>query len=194
MCPKKIKESNNMTGLIILVVVLVLIFIVIGMYNGLVRSKKQVDNAWSQIDVQLKRRYDLIPNLVETVKGYATHESTVFEKVTQARTNAMTASGTGAKISAETELTGALKGLMVQVEAYPQLKANENFLKLQEELTATENKISFARQHYNDSATNYNTAIALFPGSVIAGMFHFTDAELWRITESAERETPKVKF
>ncbi|MDR0932987.1 MAG: LemA family protein [Victivallales bacterium] len=183
-----------MTGLIILVVVLVLIFIVIGMYNGLVRSKKQVDNAWSQIDVQLKRRYDLIPNLVETVKGYATHESTVFEKVTQARTNAMTASGTGAKISAETELTGALKGLMVQVEAYPQLKANENFLKLQEELTATENKISFARQHYNDSATNYNTAIALFPGSVIAGMFHFTDAELWRITESAERETPKVKF
>ncbi|MBS1369076.1 MAG: LemA family protein [Lentisphaeria bacterium] len=181
-------------GLIVLAAVVVLILIMIGMYNGLIRARKQVDNAWAQIDVQLKRRYDLIPNLVETVKGYAGHEASVLEKVTQARSNAMAATGTGAKISAETELTGALKGLMVQVEAYPQLKANGNFLQLQEELTTTENKISFARQHYNDSATNYNTAIAVFPASIIAGMFQFRDAELWQITNSAEREAPKVKF
>lgn len=181
-------------GLIVLAAVVVFALAVIGMYNGLVRAGKLVDNAWAQIDVQLKRRYDLIPNLVETVKGYAGHEASVLEKVTQARSNAMAAAGTGAKISAETELTGALKGLMVQVEAYPQLKANENFLQLQEELTATENRISFARQHYNDSATNYNTAIAVFPGCVIAGMFRFRDAELWQIADSVEREAPEVKF
>lgn len=181
-------------GLIILAAVVVLVLIVIGMYNGLVRLKKQVENAWSQIDVQLKRRCDLIPNLIETVKGYAGHEASVFEKVTLARSNAMAATGTGEKIAAETELTGALRGLMVQMEAYPQLKANENFLQLQEELTSTENKISFARQHYNDSATNFNTAIAVFPKNIIAGMFHFTDAELWQITDPADREVPKVKF
>ena len=181
-------------GLIVLAVIVVLVLVVIGMYNGLIRSKKQVDNAWSQIDVQLKRRCDLIPNLIETVKGYAGHEASVFEKVTLARSNAMAATGTGEKIAAETELTGALRGLMVQVEAYPQLKANENFLQLQEELTSTENKISFARQHYNDSATNYNTAIAVFPANIIAGMFHFSDAELWQIADPADREVPKVKF
>ena len=183
-------------GLIVLAAAVVLVLIVIGMYNGLVRAKKQVENAWSQIDVQLKRRYDLIPNLVETVKGYAGHESAVLENVTRARSNAMSASSsdTGAKISAETELSGAIRSLMIQVEAYPQLKANENFLQLQEALTATENKISFARQHYNDTATNFNTAIAVFPASVIAGMFHFRDAELWQITDASEREAPKVKF
>ncbi len=181
-------------GLIVLAVIVVLALIVIGMYNRLVRSKKQVDNAWSQIDVQLKRRCDLIPNLIETVKGYAAHEASVFEKVTLARSNALAATDTSGKIAAETALTGALHGLMVQMEAYPQLKANENFLQLQEELTSTENKISFARQHYNDSATNYNTAIAVFPSNIIAGMFHFTDAELWQITDPAEREVPKVKF
>ncbi len=181
---------------ILIAVVVVVVLIVIGMYNNLIRNKKQVDNAWSQIDVQLKRRYDLIPNLVETVKGYAGHESSVLEKVTQARTQAMAvrAGDTGAKISAETELGGAIRNLMVQVEAYPQLKANENFLQLQEELTATENKISFARQHYNDSATNYNTAIAVFPANLIAGLFNFRDAELWQITEAAERQAPKVQF
>ena len=181
-------------GVIILAVVVVAVLIVVGMYNKLVRLKKQVSNAWSQIDVQLKRRCDLIPNLVETVKGYAGHESSVFEKVTLARSNALAATGTGEKIAAETELTGVLRGLMVQVEAYPQLKANENFLHLQEELTSTENKISFARQHYNDTATNYNTAIALFPTNIIAGMFRFSEADLWQIVDSADREVPQVKF
>ncbi len=177
-------------------IAVVVVMIIIGMYNGLVRAKKQVDNAWSQIDVQLKRRYDLIPNLVETVKGYAGHEATLLEKVTAARAGAMNvrAGDTGAKIAAETQLSGALRNLMVQVEAYPQLKANENFLALQEELTGTENKISFSRQHYNDTATNYNTEIAVFPKNIIAGMFHFGDAALWQITDSVEREAPKVKF
>ncbi len=184
-----------MGGIIFIVLVIAVIMLVV-MYNGLVRKKKQVDNAWSQIDVQLKRRYDLIPNLVESVKGYAAHEAGLLEKVTLARTRAMgvPSGDTGAKIAAETELGGALRGLMVQVEAYPQLKANENFLQLQEELTSTENKIAFSRQHYNDSATNYNTAIAVFPANVVAGMFKFQDAALWQITEAAEREAPKVKF
>jgi len=182
--------------LFLLVIVAIAVISVIAMYNGLVRAKKQVANAWSQIDVQLKRRYDLIPNLVETVKGYAKHESTVFEKVTAARSSAMAvrSGDTAAKISAENELGGALRSLMVQVEAYPELKANTNFLALQEELTSTENKISFARQHYNDSATNYNTAIAVFPSNIIAGMFNFTDAELWQIADAAERQAPKVQF
>lgn len=185
-----------MVGIILIVLIVVAVLAVISVYNGLIRKKKLVDNAWSQIDVQLKRRYDLIPNLIESVKGYAAHEAGLLEKVTQARTRAMgvPSGDTGAKIAAETELGGALRGLMVQVEAYPQLKANQNFLQLQEELTSTENKIAFARQHYNDSATNYNTAIAVFPANVIAGMFRFQDAALWQITEAAEREVPKVKF
>ena len=181
--------------IVLLAVAVVAILIVIGMYNNLVRMRKQVDNAWAQIDVQLKRRCDLIPNLVESVKGYAKHESGVFERVTAARTRAMSATGSGAdRIAAETELSGALKALNVQVEAYPELKANTSFLQLQEELSSTENKISFARQHYNDSATNYNTAIAVFPANIIAGMFRFQDASLWQITDPAEREVPKVSF
>jgi len=183
-----------MPWIITAVIVVLLFLFIIGIYNGLVRRRKEVDNAWAQIDVQLKRRCDLIPNLLETVKGYAAHESGVFEKVTQARSAAMAARGTGEKIAAETNLGGALKGLMVQVEAYPELKANQNFLALQEELTSTENKIGFARQHYNDSATGYNTAIALFPTVIFAGMFGFRAAELWQITDAAEREVPKVKF
>lgn len=186
-----------MGGLLLLIaIVAVIVLVVVVMYNGLVRRKKQVDNAWSQIDVQLKRRYDLIPNLVETVKGYAGHEATLLENVTKARSHAMgvPSGDTGAKIAAETQLGGALRGLMIQVEAYPQLKANENFLRLQEELTSTENKIAFSRQHYNDSATNYNTAIAVFPANVVAGMFKFQDAALWQIADTAEREAPKVKF
>ena len=179
---------------ILIVVVVILFFVIVGIYNGLVRRRKEVDNAWAQIDVQLKRRCDLIPNLLETVKGYAAHESSVFEKVTQARSAAMAARGTGEKIAAETNLGGALKGLMVQVEAYPELKANQNFLALQEELSSTENKIAFSRQHYNDSATNYNTAIAVFPACIIAALFHFKDCELWQIADAAEREAPKVKF
>ena len=183
-----------MPWIITAVIVVLLFLFIIGIYNGLVRRRKEVDNAWAQIDVQLKRRCDLIPNLLETVKGYAAHESGVFEKVTQARSAAMAARGTGEKIAAETSLGGALKNLMVQVEAYPELKANQNFLALQEELTSTENKIGFARQHYNDSATGYNTAIALFPTVIFAGMFGFRAADLWQITDAAEREVPKVKF
>ena len=181
---------------IALIVIALLAVWAIALYNSLVRAKKQVENAWSQIDVQLKRRYDLIPNLIECVKGYAAHEKSVLEGVTQARANAIAAGNNGSaeRIAAEAKLGGALKGLMVQMEAYPQLRANENFLQLQEELGSTENKISFARQHYNDTATSYNTAIALFPGNLIAGIFRFTDAALWQITDSVEREAPKVKF
>lgn len=169
---------------------------VIGMYNGLVRTRKLCENGWAQIDVQLKRRHDLIPNLVSTVKGYASHERELLETVTKARAHAMEASsgGTGAQIQAENALTGALRGLMVQVEAYPDLKASQNFLALQEELTSTENKIGFARQHYNDVTTNYNTATELFPKNIIAGMFNFKARELWEITDAAEREVPKVEF
>lgn len=186
-------------GWISIGVVVVLILLVISMYNNLVRGQKNVENGWAQIDVQLKRRYDLIPNLVETVKQYAAHEKNVFEKVTLARSQAMAAAadhsgGTESRIQAETALTGALKGMMVQVEAYPDLKANQNFLRLQEELTATENKIAFARQHYNDSATRYNTAIAVFPASMIAGMFNFRDAQLWQIADAGERAVPQLNF
>ena len=181
---------------IALIVIALLAVWAIALYNSLVRAKKQVENAWSQIDVQLKRRYDLIPNLIECVKGYAAHEKSVLEGVTQARANAIAAGNNGSaeRIAAEAKLGGALKGLMVQMEAYPQLRANENFLQLQDELGSTENKISFARQHYNDTATSYNTAIAVFPGNLLAGIFHFTDAALWQITDSVEREAPKVKF
>ena len=179
---------------IVIAAVVIVVFLIIGIYNGLVRRRKEVDNAWAQIDVQLKRRCDLIPNLLETVKGYAAHEAGVLEKVTQARSAAMAARGTTEKIAAETSLGGALRSLMVQVEAYPELKANQNFLALQEELTSTENRIGFARQHYNDSATNYNTAIALFPAVIFAGMFGFRDVELWKITDAADREVPKIKF
>ena len=146
----------NIVGWIVIAVSVIIVLAVIGIYNSLVRRRKEVDNAWSQIDVQLKRRYDLIPNLLETVKGYAAHEAGVFERVTQARTAAMAARGTGEKIAAETGLSGALKNLMVQVEAYPELKANQNFLALQEELSSTENKIAFSRQHYNDSVFGRN--------------------------------------
>lgn len=180
--------------MITLIVIAVLVIAIIMIYNGLVRKRKEVDNAWSQIDVQLKRRHDLIPNLIQTVKGYAAHEASVLERVTKARTDAMAANGQSEKMAAETVLGGAVKGLMVQLEAYPDLKANTNFLQLQEELTSTENKISFARQHYNDSATNYNTSIALFPACLFASMMGFKDAELWQITDSAEREVPKVQF
>ena len=186
-----------MVAVYVIIGIIVVVFIwVIALYNGLVRRRKQVDNAWSQIDVQLKRRHDLIPNLVETVKGYATHERELLENVTKARAHAMEASkgGPAAQISAESALGGALRGLMVQLEAYPDLKANQNFLALQEELTSTENKIGFARQHYNDVTTNYNTATELFPTNIVAGMFSFRPRDLWAITDASERETPEVKF
>ena len=186
--------------ILLIVIVLAVLFGVIAlasMYNGLVRLKKLAENAWSQIDVQLKRRCDLIPNLVETVKGYAGHERSVLENVTKARSRVLdSASGgdVGARIQAENGLSGALRGLMIQVEAYPQLMANENFKALQDELAGTENKIAFARQQYNDDATQYNTKRELFPTNIVANLFNFAAQTLWSITDAAEREVPKVQF
>jgi LemA protein len=181
-----------------LVVGAVLILVLLaGAYNGLVNRKIETQNAWSQIDVQLKRRYDLIPNLVETVKGYASHEKETLEKVVQARNMAMGAKGVAEQAAAENMLSGALKSLFAVAEAYPDLKANQNFLGLQEELTATENRIGFARQHYNDSVSQYNSALMRFPSNVIAGMFNFRPADFFQL-DSAEaaavRQAPQVKF
>jgi LemA protein len=160
-------------GALVLLVVLALIL----SYNGLVRFRNRIDNAWSQIDVQLKRRYDLIPNLVETVKGYAAHERQVFESVTQARANAINAQGPAQQAEAENVLSGALKSLFAVAEAYPELKANQNFLSLQEELTSTEDRVAYARQFYNDSVLSYNNKLQTFPRNVIAGMFNFEKRE-----------------
>ncbi len=186
-----------MTSIIVLVVlgviVLGIVFWLIGAYNGLVRVKNEVENAWSQIDVQLKRRHDLIPNLVETVKGYMTHERETLESVTNARAAAMNASGVKDTAAAENMLSQALGGLRVAVEAYPDLKANTNFLQLQEELTSTENKISFARQFYNDSVLTLNNKIQMFPSNIVAGMFGFKEGEFFEIEES-ERAAPQVSF
>lgn len=175
------------------VVVIALALALIALYNRLVVLRNRVDNAWAQIDVQLKRRYDLIPNIVETVKGYATHESETFEKVTQARNMAINASGVAEQGQAENMLTGALKSLFAVAEAYPELKANQNFMQLQEELTNTESKIAYARQFYNDSVMSFNTAIQSFPANLIAGMFGFTAREYFEI-EAAAAEAPKVSF
>jgi LemA protein len=163
-------------------------------YNSLVQKRIRTQEAWSQIDVQLKRRYDLIPNLVETVKGYAAHERETLERVIAARNQAINAQGVGEQAQAENMLTGALKQLFALSEAYPNLKANENFAQLQEELTSTENKIAFARQHYNDSVGVYNTAIQTFPNNVIAGMFKFEKRDFFEIEEPTHREPPKVSF
>ena len=160
-------------GAIVLLVVLALIL----SYNGLVRLRNRIDNAWSQIDVQLKRRYDLIPNLVETVKGYAAHERQTLESVTQARANAINAQGPAQQAEAENVLSGALKSLFAVAEAYPDLKANQNFLSLQEELTSTEDRVAYARQFYNDSVLSYNNKLQTFPRNVIAGMFNFEKRE-----------------
>ncbi|VVB66167.1 LemA family protein [Candidatus Gugararchaeum adminiculabundum] len=177
---------------IIGVLALVIIWIIM-IFNSLVTLRTRIDGAWSQIDVQLKRRYDLIPNLVATVKGYAKHEKDVFENVTKARSALMTAQGPAAKADANNMLTGALKSLFAVAEAYPQLKANENFKALQDELTGTENKIAYSRQFYNDSVMEYNTKIQLFPGSLIAGSFGFIAREYFKIEEAA-REAVKVSF
>jgi LemA protein len=179
----------------IAVVVLVALF-VIGMYNGLVQKRIRCREAWSQISVQLKRRYDLIPNLVETVKGYATHERETLEKVIQARNAALAVPSGNIKeqAAAENMLSGALRQLFALSESYPNLKANENFLGLQEELTGTENKIAFSRQHYNDTAAIYNTARETFPNNIIAGMFGFAAQDFFEVESAAEKEAPKVKF
>lgn len=164
------------------------------MYNGLVTLRNIVKNAWAQIDVQLKRRHDLIPNLVETVKGYASHEKDTLENVTRARAAAVSAEGVGPQSQAEQMLSGALGRLMLVVEEYPDLKANQNFLALQEELTSTENKIGFARQAYNDSVMQYNIKIQSVPTNIVAGMFHFTEEEPFEVQDEAVREAPKVSF
>jgi LemA protein len=183
---------------LVLLVVIILIGLFAGGYNGLVRLRNQVKNAWAQIDVQLKRRHDLIPNLVETVKGYKNFERETLEAVTKARNVAVQASSTGAGAAergkVEGELSGALARLMVVVERYPDLKANQNFLALQEELTSTENKISFSRQYYNDQVLRYNNQTQVFPSNIIAGMFNFKGSEFFQVTAEAEREAPKVSF
>jgi LemA protein len=166
-------------GIIIAVVVVLLVLFAVATYNGLVRTRNRIDNAFSQIAVQLKRRHDLIPNLVETVKGYAAHEKGVFEAVTAARANAINAENgpPQAQAQAENALSGTLKSLFAVAEAYPDLKANQNFLNLQEEITSTEDKIAYSRQFYNDSVLGYNNKIQAFPGNVFAGMFNFTARE-----------------
>jgi len=180
--------------LIVLAVVVVIALWVIGIYNGLVGLRNQVKNAWAQIDVQLKRRHDLIPNLVETVKGYMTHERDTLENVTKARNLAAQASGVADQAQAEGNLNRALGQFFVVVESYPDLKANQNFLALQEELTSTENKISFARQFYNDQAMQFNNKTQMFPSNIIAGMFSFKEAEFFQTEDAAERQAPQVSF
>jgi len=177
------------------IVVILLIFF-IATYNGLIGLRNQLRNAWAQIDVQLKRRYDLIPNLIETVKGYVKHERETLEAVTKARNLAQSLSSgdVGARSKAEGELSSALSRLLAVAERYPDLKANQNFLALQEELTSTENKISFSRQYYNDSALNLNNKIQMFPSNVVAAITGFKLGEFFEVKAAEEREAPKVKF
>jgi len=183
-----------MTLAIILGMVLFVVMGVIYCYNSLVTKRVRCREAWSQIDVQLKRRYDLIPNLVETVKGYAGHERQTLEAVIQARNQAIAAKGVAAQAEAENMLTGTLRQLFALSESYPGLKASENFAQLQEELTSTENKIAFARQHYNDSVSVYNTACQRFPANLVASAFSFKLEEFFMLEEPEMREAPKVKF
>ena len=180
--------------LVIAAVVLLVILYVIGTYNVFVGLRNQVDNAWSQIDVQLKRRHDLIPNLVETAKGYVKHERGTLEAVTNARAQAMGAKTVAESAKAEGALGDALSKFMLVVENYPDLKANQNFLVVQEELSSTENKIAFARQAYNDQAMFFNNRIQMFPSNIIAGTFSFTKRYFFEISAAAEREVPKVSF
>jgi LemA protein len=163
--------------LIVIVIVVVLVIFVISLYNNLVRLRNRIENAWAQIDVQLKRRHDLIPNLVETVKGYASHERETLEAVVQARNAAIAAPGPAEQAQAENILTGALRQLFALSESYPDLKANQNFLSLQEELTSTEDRIAYARQYYNDSVLGYNNKIQTFPSNLVASAFSFTERE-----------------
>jgi LemA protein len=180
--------------LIVIAIIVILILFLVGIYNGMVRGRNRVDEAWSGIDVQLKRRHDLIPNLVETVKGYAAHEAGVFEAVTQARANAMSAKGPAQVGQAEGALSGALGRLFAVAEAYPQLRATENFQQLQAELTNTEDQIAGARRIYNGNVQDYNTRIQTFPAAVFAGMFGFTKREFFEIDSPADREAPQVSF
>jgi LemA protein len=207
--PRKVQPNLTMTLVIILVIVAVVILVPlmwgVGGYNGLVTLRNRFKNAFAQIDVQLQRRYDLIPNLVETAKGYMKHERETLEAVIAARNTAYAASKAAAAnpadatamkglLSAESGLGGALSRLMVVSEQYPDLKANQNMMQLTEELTSTENKISFARQAFNDAVTSYNTTREQFPTNLLAGMFNFAEAQLFQVENAAERAAPKVSF
>jgi len=184
-----------MGGLAILLILIVIgIVIAVGFYNTLISLRNRCDNAWSQVDVQLRRRYDLIPNLVETVKGYAKHEREVFERVTEARSKAMDASTVKEQGPAENQLAGALKTLFAVAENYPDLKANQNFLMLQEELAGTEGKIAYARQFYNDSVMKFNVRQQVFPSSIVAHMFNFKEKDYFDIGEEAAKGPVKVSF
>ena len=176
------------------IVIAVVVAAVILMYNGLVQSKKKVENAWGQIDIQLQRRFDLIPNLVEAVKGYMQHEEETLTKVTELRTSWANAQTVSEKADLENQLSGALKTIMAVSENYPDLKANQNFNTLQEELRSTENKISYARQFYNDTVTMYNTKLQVIPTNIIAGMFNFQPEELFKTTSEEARQNVKVDF
>jgi len=181
-------------GLVVIALILGVVLWFVGDYNGLVRKRQEVKSAWSQIDVQLKRRHDLIPNLVEAVKGYIAHERQTLENVTKARNQAVSATGVTDKAAAENMLTQTLRSLFAVVERYPDLKANQNVLALQEELTSTENRISFARQFYNDQAMRLNTAVESFPTSVVASSTGFGKVEFFELEDTASREAPAVKF
>lgn len=183
-----------MIAAIVIIILVFLALVFIAIYNRLVQLTKRCDNAWAQIDVQLKRRYDLIPNLVETAKGYLKHEREVLENVTKARQQAIDASGVKNQADAENFLTSTLRSLFAVVENYPELKANENMMAVQEELVSTENKISFARQHYNDSVMDYNTKIHTVPSNVLASMFNFGAREFFELGDQVQREAPKVDF
>jgi len=181
-------------AIVIGAVILIAILWLAGAYNALIRRRNQCRNAWAQIDVQLKRRHDLIPNLVETAKGYMKHERGTLEAVTKARNLARQARTPGEASAAEQQLSSALGQFFLVVEQYPDLKANQNFLSVQEELTSTENRIGFARQNYNDEVMRYNTSIQSVPTNIVAGMFRFQPMELFELAAEAEREAPKVQF
>ncbi len=187
--------SATLIGMLVVAGVILILFLWgVGIYNTLIRLRNEVKNAWAQIDVQLKRRHDLIPNLVETVKGYAGHERGTLEAVVSARTKAVSAGSIEEKVQAEGELSRTLGRLLMLVENYPDLKANQNFLALQEELTSTENKIGFARQYYNDSVMRYNNQIQTFPPNIVAGLCGFTESVFFEVQDAAQREVPQVKF
>lgn len=179
---------------IILAIVAIIIIAIISIYNGLVQARMKVDNAWSQIDVQLQRRFDLIPNFVETVKGYMTHEKETFEKIAALRTSWANASSVSEKAELDGQLSSTLKTIMAVSESYPELKANQNFSELSEELRNTENKISFSRQFYNDTVTMYNQKLQIFPSNIIANMFNFTPRELFTVDNAEARKNVKVDF
>ncbi len=183
-----------MVLLIILAIIVVIAIIVIALYNGLVQARFRVDNAWSQIDVQLQRRFDLIPNFIETVKGYMAHEKETFEKITELRSAWSDNASVAEKANLDNELSTTLKSIMAISESYPDLKANQNFSELSEELRNTENKISFSRQFYNDTVTTYNTKLEVFPSNIIANMFNFKPRELFQTESSEARKNVKVDF